>query len=159
MAAVDYCGIRAAIEKIMETAIEPEGVLEGARLFIEEEPQFGLADYDATISVFLERRGPSSDQNAAAGRRTRFDMQISFWVCAFDMSSYREACDKRDRIVGQLELLLMANRILKRPNGSDLNDTFQMEGGEIYAAKNATNNAFTAVAETKILIQVAAIID
>ena len=146
---VDYVGIRDEIETILQADTRTNE----ARIYIEEEPQFGLSDYTSAIAVFMDNRvTPIDVQSIGAGKRTRFNLRVSFWVVAFSMESYRKACDARDTLMGQLELVLMDNRTLTGKVA-----TSWLEGGEMFSAKDQQTSTFTAVAEVAMVLDVSAI--
>lgn len=146
MAAVDYSGIRDKLKDILEA----DARTSGARIFIEEEPQFGLADQQAVIAVFMDRRdAPAPSQGLAAGKRTRYFLRLSLWVVAFSLENYKGACDRRDEVLGNLELVLMANRTI-----GDKVTSAWLEGGEMFSARDAQNTVYTAAAETVLVCEV-----
>ena len=149
MAAVDYQGIRDEIE----TFLAADARTEEARVYIEEEPQFGLSDYQKAIAVFMDNRTtPVEMQSVSAGLRTRYLLRISFWVVAFSLENYRKACDERDALVGQLELVLMANRTF-----GGKASTSWLEGGEMFSARDPQGSVYTAIAEVVAVLDVSAI--
>ena len=153
MAAVDYEGIRDEIESLLQTAAANGGTLEGSRIYIEEEPQFGLSDEGGAIAVFMDSRtAPDGEQSISQGTRTRLYLRAAFWVVAFSMESYRSACNRRDALLGKLELLLMANRTL----GGKVS-TLWLNGGEMFSAKDPQSSSFTAIAEVIVTLDVSAI--
>lgn len=157
MSAIDYKGIRDLTETILNEAVGNDGDLEGCRVYVEEEPQIGLNDTRAAIAVFLgDRTAAGVEQRIAAGLRQRYHLQLEIWVLAFDLESYRAACDKRDAVLGALELLLMEQR--SRFSDEALADFVQLDGGVIFSARNADNTVFTAVAELVTTLQVTAIV-
>ena len=149
MPAIDYQGVRDQLESILKA----DSRTSGARIFVEEEPQFGLSDAQKAIAVFMDRRSEqASDQMASAGKRTRYTLSISLWTVYFDMSTYRAACDGRDALMGQLELVLMDNRTI----GGKVTASWR-EGGEMFAARDANSQTFVAAAETVLVAEVSAI--
>ena len=154
MSAVDYTGIRDAIESILSTKTEAGGVLEGSRIYIEEEPQFGLMDQAVAIALFMDTRSaPDGEQSISSGTRTRMYLRVTFWIVAFSIESFRKACNMRDDKMGALELVLMENRTL-----NDTVSTSWLNGGELFSAKDPQNNAvFTAIAEVVMTLDVSAI--
>ncbi len=149
MAAVDYVGIRTEIE----TALNADARTSSARVYVEEEPQFGLSDHQSVIAVFMDNRSaPATEQSVSAGKRTRFNLRVSFWVVAFSLDSYRKACDERDTLMGQLELVLMDNRTL----GGKVAASW-LEGGEMFSARDPRNAVFTAIAEVVMVLDVSAV--
>lgn len=149
MAAIPYADIRAQIKSILAS----DSSLSGARVFIEEEPQFGLSDVQAAIAVFTDRRtAPAGEQVLAAGKRTRYYLQTLFVVLFFSNESYDAACIGRDNMLGALELVLMANRTL--------NNTVSMsflQGGAFYSGRTAQGGPFVSVAELEMTSEVSAI--
>ena len=149
MAKVAYAAIRDTIK----TVLEGDARTNVARIYIEEEPQFGLADAQKIIAVFMDRRrAPADQQSLSAGKRTRFFLDLLFVVAFFDMESFKAACDGRDALLGDLELVLMDNRTL-----SGQVSTLYIEGGEFYSAKDSQATTFVAVAEINVTVDVTAI--
>lgn len=149
MAAVDYKGIRDSLESILTG----DSRVNGYRIFVEEEPQFGLQDAERAIVVYLDRRaarGP--DQVASAGKRTRWELRVTFWVFAFSLESYRKACGLRDDLTAQLELVLMENRTISGKVAHSY-----LEGGAFVSAREATSGAFMAAGETALVAEVSAV--
>ena len=148
MAAIDYVSIR----NQLKTLLEADARLAGVRVYIEEEPQIGLSDVQKAIAVFTDNRIASPDQNAAAGKRTRYNLRTSLWTVYFDMSSYLAACNGRDVVLAQLELVLMDNRTL----GGTVTASW-LEGGEMFSAHSPQSSTFVAAAETVLISEVSAI--
>ena len=125
MAAVDYAGIRDKIKSILES----DSRTANATIFIEEDPQFGLSDVQRVIFVCLDRRtAPPNAQRLAAGLRTQYHLQCVLVTVFFDMQSFKAACDGRDALLGQMELVLMANRTI-----GGLANSSWLEGGEMFS--------------------------
>lgn len=149
MAAINYSGIRTQIKSILEG----DAALAGTRIYIEEEPQFGLSDVQKAIAVFTDRRtAPPSEQSLAAGKRTRYYLRTLFVVLFFDTASFDAACTGRDDLLGALELVLMANRTL-----GGLVATSWLEGGAFYSGRTAQGYPFVSVAELDMTSEVSAI--
>ena len=149
MAAVDYSGIEDTIKGVLEA----DARTTGAAIYVEEEPQFGLSDMQQAVLVYLDRRSaPNTQQNLAAGKRTRYLLQLTVAVLYFSLESFKAACDGRNTLLGNVELVLMANRTL---NGKV--ETLWLEGGELYSVRNPQNSVFTAVAETTVTVDVSAV--
>lgn len=153
MAAIDYKGIRDALEDILSAKTAADEPLDGARVYIEEEPQFGLSDNPA-IAVFLDTRtAPDGEQSISRGTRTRLHLRGTLWVVAFSLDSYRKACDERDALLGQVELILMANRTL-----NEKVSTLWLNGGELFSARNPQQeSAYVSVGEVIMTMDVSAI--
>jgi hypothetical protein len=148
MAAVDYSGILTSMKAIFEA----DSRTNMARVYVEEDPQFGMSDNGQAIVITMVSRSPMAGQAIAAGKRTRYLARIGVWSVGFDMASYQEACSKRDAILEQVELVLMANRTL----GGTVTAS-NLEGGEFMSVRNPGDNVFCAMAETAISAEVSAI--
>lgn len=149
MAAIDYTGI---VNKL-QTILEGDSRTADARIYVEEEPQIGLSDNGTAIAIFAERRAaPPPEQVISAGKRTRYYWQVTLWVVAFNLESYRAACEQRNALLGQLELVLMADRSI-----GGLAESSWLEGGEMFSARDANNTIYTAVAQVLLTVNVSAI--
>ncbi len=149
MAAIDYVGIRSAIKSL----IESYPGLADVRVYVEEEPQFGLSDVARAIAVFTDRRSaPASEQNLGAGKRTRYYLRTVFVVVFFTLESFEAACNGRDEVLANLELALMANRTLSGKVSSSW-----LEGGELFSARDSQTGCFISVAELILTSDVSAI--
>src|SRR3990167_5566547 len=148
MSAVTYTAILSALKAIFEA----DARTSGARVFVEEDPQFGLSDAGKAIVLTMMNRSPTSGQPLAAGKRTRYMARIGIWSVGFDMASFNDACVKRDALLGQTELVLMDNRTI-----SGKVTAAQLEGGEFMTVRNPGENVFCAMAETVVSAEVAAI--
>lgn len=148
MAAVDYTGILSSLKTILEA----DSRLDGVRVFVEEDPQFGMADQGKAVVLTMKSRSPSSGQSMSAGKRTRYAASIGAWSIGFDMATFNDACIKRDAILGQLELVLMENRTI-----SGKVTSMQLGGGEFMSVNRPTEQVFCSGAETIINAEVSAI--
>lgn len=150
MAGIDYSGIRAQIKSILES----DATTQDARIYIEEEPQFGLSDVQKAIAVFTDRRNaPADEQSLSAGKRTRYYLRTLFVVLFFDQESFDAACTGRDELLGALELVLMSNRTL----GGTVASSW-LEGGAFYSGRTAQGAPFVSVAELEMVSEVSAIV-
>lgn len=148
MAAIDYVGIR----NTMKTLLDADALTNTARIYVEEEPQFGLSDEPA-IAMFMDSRSANGpDQSLSQGKRTRYKLRMSFWVLFFSLESYKAACDGRDALLANLELVLMSNRTI-----GDKVTTSWLEGGEMFSARHPQSSMFTAAAEVILVAEVSAI--
>ena len=149
MPAIDYVGIR----NQLKTILAGDARLGGVRIYVEEEPQIGISDAGSAIAVFTdERRLDPSGQSASAGHRTRYQLRMSFWTVYFSLESYLAACNGRDALLAQLELVLMDNRTI-----GGLVTASYLEGGVMFSARNAQGDTFCAAAETICASEVSAI--
>lgn len=149
MAAVNYAGLLTAYKTIFEA----DARLAGCRVYVEEDPQFGLMDVGSCISIFLLDRKPTPNQSLSYGKRTRWHARVCFVCIYFSVESFHKAEIGRDALLGQLELVLMDNRTI-----SSLVDSSWLEGGSFFSAKDDSGaNVFAAAAETIITAEVSAI--
>lgn len=150
MAAVDYAGIRSQLKSILEG----DATMAGVRIFVEEEPQFGLMDSEKVIVVFTDSRTAApADQPLAAGKRTRWHLRTTLWTLCFSADSYRAACDGRDTVLANLELVLMNNRTI----GGKVAASW-LEGGAFVSARAAGGSmVYVAAAETVLMSEVQAV--
>lgn len=152
MAAIDYKGIRNAIEELLQAETGNDGEFEGVRIYVEEEPQFGLADNEKAICVFMDRRDSApAPQRINAGKSTTYFLQVSMWVVGFGITSFRDTCDIRDDTLAELELFMMRNRTLDGKCA-----TLWLEGGALISARSADGQVFTAAAELIVTLEVTA---
>ena len=151
MAAIDYADIRDQLA----SAIAGDARTSAARVYVEEEPQFGIADAQTVVAIFTNARtAPDGEQPIAAGKRTRQWIDMLLVVALFNMESYRKACDMRDDYLGALELVLMDNRTI----GGTV-ATAWITGGEFYSARDPSGSgAFMAVAEVNLRCEATSIV-
>lgn len=149
MAAVDYTNVLTQLESILKA----DSRTNIARVFVEEEPQFGISDTQYAIAVFLDgRSAPDSEQTLSKGRRTEYQLRIPIWVFAFSIESYRKASELRNTLLDNLELTLSENRTLNAAV-----TTLWLEGGDMVSARDANSNVFVAAAETVVVAVVSVI--
>ena len=149
MAAIDYSGIR----NQLKTILEADARLAGVRVYVEEEPQFGISDRAQAVVVYLTgRTAPPNVQPLAAGKRTRYFLRVEIGVVYFAMESYKAACDGRNTLLGNVELVLMKDRTI----GGKV-ETSWLEGGAMYSAKNPASPVWCAVAELALIAEVSAV--
>lgn len=148
-AAVDYSGIRNKLQSIFEG----DDLTSGAKIFIEEDPQFGLSDVQQAIVICLDgRTAPSAAQRLAGGLRTQYHLQCVLVTVYFSMESFKDACDGRDTLLGNMELVLMKDRTI----GGKATSSW-LEGGPMFSVRNPGSNVWAAVAETTLTIDVQAV--
>ena len=149
MSAIDYAGIRSQIKSILES----DSRLEGVSVHVEEEPQFAVSDNAKAIAVFTDRRtAPPGEQSISAGKRTRYFLRTLFVVVFFHNESFDAACQGRDEVLANLELVLMENRTL-----GDKVATSWLEGGAFYSGRSSGATPFISVAELELTSEVSAI--
>jgi hypothetical protein len=142
MAAVRYHEILDALRLIFES--DPRTA--DAPVFVEKDPWFDVLGAQRAILVTLMKRKPHDDQPIAAGKRTRYELHIGVWACGYAIE-ISEAARIRDELLGQVELVLMANRTIREKV-----ETSWLMGGDFLAVQN--DNAIFASAETEVIAQV-----
>lgn len=147
MAAIDYEGIRNGLKAIIEAASGTSN----ARVYIEEEPQFGLMDQPAVAIFLMNRNARDAQQSLSKGTRIRFDLRCELWVMAFHLESYERACVERDRLMANLELALMSDHTI----GGKAN-TSNLQGGEMVSGRNGGDGVFMAASQIILMIDVTA---
>lgn len=147
--AIDYSGIRNQLKSI----IEGDALTSGTRVYIEEDPQFGLPDAQKVILICLDRRtAPPAAQRLSSGLRTQYHLQGTLVTVFFSMESFEQACVGRDALLGNLELVLMKDRTI----GGKVTSSW-LEGGEMFSVRNPQSNIWAAVAETLLVMDVQAV--
>ena len=147
MSAIPYWTIREEIAEIIKAN------LSGVIVEIEREIQFA-AEGQPFIGIYLEsRETPEDQQPIAAGRITRMFLNISIWVFAhaFDID---RGIEERDRIIGEVELILMGHRFLNQTV-----DACWLQGGELLSGRDAETKDFLAGGEIRLRMEVSARID
>lgn len=144
--AIDYAGIRDNLKSILEG----DSATAGAGIFIEEDPQFGLSDIQQVIFICMDgRTAPNREQTMSAGRKTQYNLQCTLVTAFFSMEGFKAACDGRDALLGQMELVLMKDRTI-----GGLADSSWLMGGPMFSVRNSQANVWAAVAETNLVIDV-----
>lgn len=108
MSAIRYREIVDSLRQIFEA--DPRTA--DAGVYVEKNPSVDVVGVQKAIIIVLDKRKPSDDQPIAAGRRTRWELHIGVWACGFAMEP-EEAARIRDELLGEVELVLMANRTIR----------------------------------------------
>ena len=147
MARVDYY----AIEQEIKTVLEADAALAGVTVTIEEELMFG-SESTPWIGVYLDRRdAPPALQRLGAGQSTRFLLRFPLWCWEYHLESITKAIQRRDDLVGKIEVALMKNRTL-----SGKVATSWLEGGELPSARLPEQAGFVSGAEVILVAEVSA---
>ena len=147
--AVDYSGIRNQLKSILTG----DALTSAARVYIEEDPAFGLSDAQQIIVICLDgRTAPPGAQRLASGLRTQYHLQCVLVTVYFSMESFEQACVGRDSLLGNMELVLMKDRTI----GGKATSSW-LEGGPMFSVRNPQSNVWAAVAETILTIDVQAV--
>ena len=144
MAAIPYWSIREEIAEILRAN------LTGITIEIEKELEFGI-DQSPWVGIYLERReAPADQQPIAAGRVTRMFLEIHIWVFvhAFDLDL---GIKGRDELIGKIELILMANRLL-----NETVDSCWLDGGELISGQREEEKDFLASGQIVLRMEVSA---
>lgn len=150
MAAIDYVGIRDGVKTILDA----DALTSASRVYVEEEPQFGMADASGgVVAVFMDGRVPDpTGQSLASGKRTNYHVSLTLWVAMFSMDSFKAAADARDALLANVELVLMKDRTIGGKAAASW-----LEGGQMLSARDSVSNTFVAAGEIKLVAQVSAI--
>ena len=149
MSAINYTGIQDALEALLLADTRTNV----AKIFVESEPQFDLMGAQQVIAVFLTgRTAPAGEQVLSQGKRTRMLLKMPIWVIAFSIDSYRRACELRNTLLGNLELVLMDNKTI----GGTV-ATSWLEGGDMVSAHDGQGGMWTAGAESLLVAEVSAV--
>lgn len=145
MARIDYF----AIEQAIKAQLEADATLAGVIVEIEQELSWFENDL---VMIYLERRDtPAEIQTISAGQRTTFDLRFALWCWHFGLDA-ATSHERRDDLVGKVELALMRDRTLQATV-----DWFHIEGGEFLTAKD-DSDGFASGAEIVIVARKAAIV-
>jgi len=119
-----------AIEEAIRDILKADNNLKDDMVVIEEEPPTNI-DLGRWIGIYLERRDPIAG-SIAAGKRQRLQMTFAIWCAASHMESVAQACQERDKLMGQVEIALLGD------TNKTLNSTvqrFELGGGEFESAR------------------------
>ncbi len=122
MARVDYFAIEEAIKTVLASSAD----LANVDIFVEEQVQFGIEAPGGWITIFGERRDPTTGQSLSMGQRTRYTLRFSIWVWCYNIDGVREAVKARDALLGKVEVVLLQNPTL----GGVVNRIY-LGGGEL----------------------------
>ena len=150
MAVVNYRAILDALGALLRA--DSRILTLGARVYVEEDPTFGLADVQNAIAIYPVRRTIHPNQALAAGKNTRWLLELSVWCFGFALQDFKSAADIRDLLLDQLEVVLNDNRTI-----SATVEFMNMGGGDFPDGRNPDNNVFVAGVETTIICTVSAI--
>lgn len=146
----DYDGIVDAIA----AQLKAFSGLQGVRVEVEQDPTLGLPDDGGrALVVESQRRRPSVGQTMAAGKRLRNRFSVIISAIGFDMESYRAAARKRDGLIGQVELAILADRSI-----TNKVTNLEIMGGDFYRASAPGHSGpFASIAETILEMDISAI--
>ena len=137
MAKADYWGVKNEVMQILRAE------LDNVTVVMEQDMQIA-AEMTPWVCVYLEGRDIPAGQPIAAGRVTRVRVRLSIWVWCHSLEL--ETADReRDRLLGEIELILANNRTL-----NEKVDALWLEGGELPSTKDPGSPGFFSGGEIKI---------
>lgn len=120
---IDYWRIEKEIAEVLRAGLDP-----GITVTIEQEMMFS-PEQTPWVGVYLDRRDADQRQSLALGTRMRYQIKFTVWAWCYSLE--REASFiARNAVIGDIELVLMANRTL-----NDLVETSWITGGAMPSAK------------------------
>jgi hypothetical protein len=138
VAKVDYWGVKNELRQILDDA------LDNVTVVVEADMQMA-AEQTPWVGVYLEGRDIPRDQPIAAGRVSRVRVRLSIWVWCHNIESLEASEKERDRLLGEIELILMNNRTLNNKV-----EALWIEGGELPSTKDPSTPGFFSGGEIKI---------
>ena len=149
MARIDYYELELELKDILDGAEDLTTTGRGLTVLVEEDLAFQRGDI---ILIELNRRdAPDDAQPLAAGKRTRYELQMSIWCYGFGLQR-ADAMRNRDDLVSRVEIVLQGNRTLNGKVG-----TSWFTGGEFENRRNEPGDAFLSGAEIELVCDVSAI--
>lgn len=146
MAIVDYYDVKNTISEILGA----DTTLAGVSVTVDED--ISLESFGSTVNVEISRRDPSPPgQSLSGGQKQRYYVTAIMSVVCVSLEK-DGAVKSRDRIVGDVELILMRNRSL---NGKV--NTLFLQGGELFLLRSSSQNTegfFVAAGEVVVFIDV-----
>lgn len=144
MAAVKYHDILSALKLVFES----DSRTADAPVYVEKDPPVDVLGAQRAIILMLDSRKPNEDQPIAAGKRVRWELKLSVWAAGYAID-VDEAAAIRDELLGQIELVLLANRTIRDKVASSW-----MMGGNFISIAGESN--IFASAETIVVCDVTA---
>ncbi len=107
---IDYYAIEEAIKAVLDgdATLSSAGVL----VLIEEQIIFDVEARGGWVVIYAERRDPSNESGISAGQRQRYAIRFSLWCWAYSLEGTKDAMERRDDLVGNVEVALLGNRSL-----------------------------------------------
>lgn len=125
MPRLDYYDIQNEIKAILEA----DASLAGVTVAIEDEP-FTLESCLFVGIHLTGRTAPDQLQRISAGQQTHYELRFSIRCWSYSMESIADALQKRDDLLGKVEVVLMGNRTI---NGKMAH--IRLDGGDMAAGK------------------------
>jgi hypothetical protein len=123
---VDYWGIREACQAVLQADAD----LTGVTVLVEEEFLLS-AEMAPVVFIYLEdRTAEAGEQRLAAGTRTDFQLNFNLWCGDFSLNGLPDAIERRDSLIGKVEVALMRQRTLDGAVGK-----LWLTGGQLFDAR------------------------
>lgn len=126
MARIDYADIQSEIK----TVLTGDATLAGVTVEIERD-MLTSPEQCPYVAIFLERR-QIFRRPIAAGTRMDYKIYFVLWCYEYQMESIEAASERRDDLIGKVEVALMKNTTL---NGKVTTLTLTDDAGEFESAK------------------------
>ena len=150
MARADYHAIGQAIKDVIEADEGLRRNFPTLKVHVQKALTFGKSPQ--VVIYLMRREAPADEQNISAGTETRFLVRFSVWCFATDLGGLDEAEEKRDDLMGYVELALMDNRQLNGTVG-----VIWLDGGE-FENPETGGTGFTSGGEIQVVARVTATI-
>lgn len=145
MAAVNYHAIVEGVKTLIDA--DPTN----SDLVVHVEEELSVVE-GPVVMVYLDRRdAPDEAQTLSGGQRTRYEVSVSVWCFGVSYDSMREAAQNRDKLLADVEVILMKDRTL---DGSVESSWFT--GGEFLSAESPGTTGFVSGAEISVVAFVVA---
>src|SRR3990167_4581511 len=123
------------IEEAIQTILKADTSLVGVHVEVEDEVIFG-AESCPWLGIYLMSRSASSHlQGLSAGQRTRFQLNFSLWAWEYSLESQKDVMQRRDDLIGKVEVVLMNNRTLS-VEGVDNVAHLWLDGGDMSGGRD-----------------------
>lgn len=135
MSKVSYFDIETEIASILTSDI----TLNGVNITVESVTEL---DAGSWVGIYLVGRDVPDGQPLANGTLMRYRLNFILWCWEYSLESITDAIQRRDDLVGRVEVALMKNRTLN----NSVNYSF-IEGGELQSAQIAETSGYIAGGE------------
>lgn len=122
MSAIDYWDLRLRIK----TAINARAGLETLAVFLEMARTPAPEEMPCVLLYMTGRTSPQEIQRIASGRRTDHRLIFSAWVLHYSLDGLEDATRRRDAVLAEVEMALMADRTLQGATRG-----LWLEGGDV----------------------------
>lgn len=151
MAGVDYSGIMDGIRAAL--VADATLIAANAKVHVEEEFSWDMADGPQVYIYFDSRTASAKDQSLSRGQRTRFQLNVTIWVKAVSLDSFKVAADARNALLSLVEVALMQDHTFGLPTKIQ---TSWLDGGQALSAKGPASTGgmvFASAAEIRLVVE------